>query len=204
MRRKGRRLSLIVILFAISIMIYTGCNNSGSGLLEKAPDINVPFESAVKMQAGELEFEGNLKRYATGIWDMHINSPKTLEGLCISYDESSGVKAALDDLTLEVPMENLNSGAVFSLVFKAIDCAAAAGELPCTNTEEGKIYSGEFSGGTYTLTFDPGSAVLTRIEIPSAGIAGEFSGFVVTKNEVLPQEETTVVIMEDVILIPEN
>lgn len=196
MRRKGRSLAAIVILLVISIMMYTGCNNSGGGILEKAPDINVPFESAVKMQAGELEFEGNIKRCATGIWNMDITSPETLEGLSISYDEAGGVKAALDDLTLEIPMDDLNSKAVFALVFKAIDCAAAAGELPCSDTEDGKVYSGEFSGGTYTLTFDPKSAVLTKIEIPAAEIAGEFTGFAVTKNETVTQEETTIIITE--------
>ena len=208
MRGKGRSFGIVAVLMVISIMIYTGCNRSAGGILEKAPDINVPFESAVKMQAGELEFEGNLKRYAAGIWNMEVTSPKTLEGLCISYDESTGVKAGLDDLSFEVPMEELRDRAVFALVFKAIDCAAAAGELSCTDTEEGKVYSGEFSGGTYTLTFDPRGTALTKIEIPSAEIAGEFTGFAVTKIEkteksetVLPEETTTVITEEETIII---
>ena len=204
MRRKGRSFGIVAILTAISVMIYTGCNNSGGGILEKAPDINVPFESAVKMQAGELEFEGNVKRYAAGIWNMEVTSPKTLEGLCISYDESDGVKAGLDELSFEIPMENLNGGAVFALVFKAIDCAAAAGELSCRDTEDGKVYSGEFSGGTYTLTFEPRGTALTKIEIPSAGIAGEFTGFAVTKNEPVIPEETTEVITEAETIIIEG
>ena len=208
MRGKGRSFGIVAVLMVISIMIYTGCNRSAGGILEKAPDINVPFESAVKMQAGELEFEGNLKRYAAGIWNMEVTSPKTLEGLCISYDESTGVKAGLDDLSFEVPMEELRDGAVFALVFKAIDCAAAAGELSCTDTEEGKVYSGEFSGGTYTLTFDPRGTALTKIEIPSAEIAGEFTGFAVTKTEkteksetVLPEETTAVITEEETFII---
>ena len=200
MRKKEFGFGMIVILAAISILIYTGCNNSVR-ILEKAPDINVPFESTVKMQAGELEFEGNLKRYAAGIWNMEVTSPETLEGLCISYDESGGVKAELDDLTFEVPMENLRDGAVFALVFKAIDCAAAAGELSCTSTEEGKVFSGEFSGGTYTLTFDPKGTALTKIEIPSAAIAGEFTDFAVTKFEQVLPEETTAIIEEETIII---
>lgn len=212
MRRKEFGFGIIVILMAICVLMYTGCNKSG-GILEKAPDINVPFESAVKMQAGELEFEGNLKRYAAGIWNMEVTSPKTLEGLCISYDESTGVKAGLDELSVEIPMEDLRDGAVFALVFKAIDCAAAAGELSCTSTEEGKVYSGEFSGGTYTLTFDPKGTALTKIEIPAAGIAGEFTGFAVTKPEkpaksedpdTASPEETTVIITEAETIIIEG
>lgn len=182
---------------AVSVMIFAGCNSAGGRILEKAPDINTPFGSSVKMQAGELEFEGTVKRHAAGIWDMNITSPETLEGLCIFYDEATGVKAELDGLTMDIPTEDLNEKAAFALVFKAIDCAAAAGELKCISTEEGKVYSGEFSGGTYTLTFDPEGTSLARIEIPSAEIAGEFIGFEKAKPQAASPEETTTVISEE-------
>ncbi len=180
------------ILTAITLLLFTSCNKSGSGILERSPDINVPFGAEAKMQAGELEFEGNLKRSAAGIWSMEITSPETLAGLNISYDDGSGVKAVLDGLELDVPTENIRDGAVFSLIFKAIDCAASAGELSCTSTEDGNVYTGEFSGGTYKLTFDPKSSALTRIEIPTKEIVGEFTGFSIIKGDVQPPEETTV------------
>ena len=183
--------AIFFILAAISIVLFTSCNKSGGGILERSPNVNVPFEAAVKMQAGELEFEGDLKRYAAGIWSMELTSPETLAGLNISYDDGSGVKAVLDGLELEIPTENIRDGAVFSLIFKAIDCAASAGELSCVTTEDGNVYTGEFSGGTYKLTFDPQSAMLTRIEIPTEEIAGEFTGFNIIKGEAMPPEETT-------------
>ncbi len=175
----------------ISAMLLSGCGGSGGGILEKAPDISVPFGSAVKIQAGELEFEGSVKRYAAGIWQMDITAPDTISGLCIRYDDGSGISAKLDDIAFEVPSESVRDNAVFALIFKAIDCAAASGELPCTDTEDGKVYSGEFSGGTYTLTFDPRTAALTHIEIPYGEISGEFTDFSVIKDEELPQEETS-------------
>ncbi len=177
-------------LAVISAMIFTGCNNAGNSILEKTPDIDVPFESEMKIQAGELEFEGNIKRFTAGVWEMDITAPETLSGLCISYDDSSGVKAVLDGLEAEIPPENINDGAVFALMFKAMDCAAAAGQLSCADTEDGKVYSGEFSGGTYMLTFDPKTAALTHIEIPYGEIEGEFTNFTVTKSETVPPGTT--------------
>ncbi len=182
---------IIPAVVLLSSIIMSGCNNTGGGILEKAPDISVPFQSSVKMQAGSLEFEGSVKRYAAGIWQMDITAPETLSGLCITYDDGSGVSAKLDDLSLDIPSESIRDDAVFSLIFKAIDCAAASGSLPCTSTEDGKVYSGEFSGGSYTLTFDPQTAALSKIEIPNGEICGEFSDFAVIKDEELPPETSS-------------
>lgn len=187
-RRSGKRGFAAFIL--LSALFCGGCGKGGGGILEKTPDISAPFDSAVKIQAGELEFEGKISRRAAGIWALDITAPETLDGLCISYDDASGVTAELDDISFEVPAEDIRSKAAFALIFKAIDCAASAGTLTCNETEDGKVYSGEFSGGAYTLTFDPETAVLTRIEIPYGEIAGEFTDLTVIKDDPLIQEET--------------
>lgn len=172
MRRKG----LTIILSVILAVICTGCNKTGIGILTKTPEVNLPFRSEMKIQAGELELSGEVKRYGTGIWELDVASPETLAGLKISSSDS-GVKASLGELTLELPTEDINERAVFSLIFKAIDSAAAAEALVCTETEDGKVFKGSFSAGEYTLTFDPATLVPTRIEIPSAGINAEFVRF---------------------------
>ncbi|MCH5348023.1 MAG: hypothetical protein J1E40_01745 [Oscillospiraceae bacterium] len=174
MRKNGRGIVIISILLVISVLFCTGCKDGG--ILVKSPDLNVPFQSDVKVQAGELEFEGTVKRYGMGIWNMAVTAPETLEGLNISYNDE-GVTAELDGLTMEIAMEDINSGAVFAQIFKAVDSAAAAGTLSCTDSEDGKIFSGEFSGGTYKLIFEPQSLTPTAVEIPSAGIFCELRGF---------------------------
>lgn len=172
MRKKG----LAIILSVFFMLMCTGCNKSGIGILTKTPEVNLPFRSEMKIQAGELELSGEVKRYGTGIWEMSVTSPETLAGLKISSGDS-GVKASLGELSLELPVEDVNQNAVFSLIFKAMDSAAAADALVCTETEEGKVFSGTFPAGDYTLTFDPVTLAPVRIEIPSAGICGEFTRF---------------------------
>ena len=78
--------------------LYSSCAGN-KGILVKTPDLNVPFEAQIKIQAGELEMNGNLKRYGTGIWAMNAESPETLAGLELSYGDE-GVKAKLGELTL--------------------------------------------------------------------------------------------------------
>lgn len=171
------------------MLAFSACGGN-SGILVKTPDLNVPFEANVKLQAGELEVSGDLKRYGTGIWAMRAESPETLAGLEIAYGDD-GVKASLGGLSLDIPIENLNGGAVFAQLFKAVDSAAAAAELSCTDTADGKVFSGTFAGGEYSVTFDPETLAPVRIDIPGAGICGEFENFRIMTGE--PAESGTAV-----------
>lgn len=192
MHRKS--FAAVIVLSVIILIICTACNKNGGGILNKSPDLSKPFQSAVKLQAGELELSGTIKRYGMGIWEMTVDSPETLAGLSLTGNDS-GVTASLGELELEIPMENINEKAVFALLFKAVDSAesaAAAGFLTCKDTEDGKVYSGEFSCGTYIMTFDPQSLALTKIEIPAAEICAEFTDFKVITGGAETSAETTV------------
>lgn len=171
-----RRIGLTFILLVFIVLMCTGCNKKGMGILTKTPEVNLPFKSEMKIQAGTLELNGEVKRYGTGIWELNVTSPETLAGLKLSSNDGS-VKASLGELTLELPAENVNENAVFALIFKAIDSAASADALVCTETADGKVFSGTFAAGEYTLIFDPETLSLKGISIPSAGISGEFTRF---------------------------
>ncbi len=172
---------LFIILSAIIITIFTSCSGK-IGVKSKTPDMNVQFETNMKVQSGELEFTGSMKRYGTGLWEMRVDSPETLAGLSLSYNDS-GVKAELDGLELDIPVEDINDGAVFGLIFKAVDSAASAGELTFTENEDGKAYTGEFAQGTYSITFDPESLAPVKLEIPEVSLSAEFSGFHILTGE---------------------
>ncbi|MCM1328662.1 MAG: hypothetical protein NC253_04400 [Ruminococcus sp.] len=166
----------LIVPIVIILLLCTACNKLGEVIPAKNPDLSKPFQSAVKMRAGELELEGTVKRYGAGIWEMTVNSPETLAGLTLAGSDG-GVNVSLGELNLELPAENISDKAVFALLFKAIDSAASgfeAGVLTCTDTEDGRVCGGEFSGGTYTLTFDPQTLALTRLEIPEAEISAIF------------------------------
>lgn len=173
--RGGKRGIAALVMLAALIMLLAGCEKNGGGILAKNPDLNKPFESEISVQAGELEFKGNVKRYGAGIWHMSITAPETLAGMALKYNADEGVTAELGDLKLDIPAENIKDGAVFALLFKAVD-NAAAGTISCTDTEEGKIFTGENAFGSYSLIFEPENLTLTGIRIPAAGISCEVIG----------------------------
>ncbi|MGN0674151.1 MAG: hypothetical protein ACI4KG_00210 [Oscillospiraceae bacterium] len=181
MGKSRKNTGLFIILSAIIVLVFTSCNGK-MGIKSKTPDMNVQFETDMKVQSGELEFTGSMKRYGTGLWEMRVDSPETLAGLTLSYNDS-GVKAQLDDLELDIPVEDINNGAVFALIFKAVDSAALAGELTFTESEDGKTYTGEFAQGTYSITFDPESLAPVKLEIPEAALCAEFNGFHILTGE---------------------
>lgn len=192
MRRKS--FAAIIVSLVITMIFCIGCTKNGGGILSKNPDLSKPFQSAVKIQAGKLELKGTVKRYGMGIWEMTVDSPETLAGLSLRGNDS-GVTASLGDLKLEIPTENINDRAVFALIFKAIDSAASAADanvLTCTDTEDGKVCKGEFSFGTYAMTFDPQSLALKKIEIPEAEIYCEFTDFKIISGGTETVTETTV------------
>lgn len=180
MHGKGRSFATIAILMVISVILCTGCKKAGN-ILAKSPDINMPFESDVTVQAGEFQFKGSVRRYGTGIWNLSIAEPETLAGLNIAYNDE-GVKAELGGLELGIPAESIKDRAIFALIFKAFDSAASS-DFICSDCENGKICTGEFAGGSYKMTFEPRNLTLTRLEIPSAGISVEFTDFRVMNGE---------------------
>lgn len=185
-----RKSALLAILIVIIMLVCTGCNGKNGGILLKKPELNVPFETDIKAQAGTLEFEGNMKRYGTGIWEMNVTAPETLAGLNIFYSDE-GVRAKLGELSLDVPAEDIKDGAVFALIFKAMDSAALSENLTFADTEEGKVLTGEFPMGEYSVTFEAESLVPVKIEIPSAGISGELTNFSIMTEETGTSSETT-------------
>ncbi len=181
---KFRKGLSIVLLIVILLTVCTSCKAVDGGFLSKTPDMNVPYEAEIKVQSGELEFGGTIKRYGTEFWEMSVNSPETLAGLELAMN-SEGVKATLGELLLEVPMEDVRSTAVFALIFKALD-NSAANKLSCTESDDGMYFEGEFGGTVYRLTFDKENMKPVLLEIPEAALSAEFAGF-----EILSGEENT-------------
>lgn len=171
----GGKRGFAVLMLAALLMLLASCEKGGGGILTKSPNLNLPFESEISVQAGELEFKGNVKRYGTGIWSMCVTAPETIAGMNLNYNADEGVTAELGELKLDIPAENIKDTAVFALLFKAVD-SAAAGTISCTDTEEGKVFTGENGFGTYDLIFEPEKLTLTGIRIPAAGISCEIIG----------------------------
>jgi len=170
-----RKTATIILLSVIIILICTACNSKNVNFLSKKPDLNTQYEAEMQVQAGELEFSCIVRRYGMEFWEMSVDAPETLAGLKIAAS-SENVRATLDDLVLDIPLEDVRSTAVFSLIFKALD-NASVNTLSCTETEEGMYYEGEFGGVIYRITFDTESLRPILLEIPEAELTAEIKGF---------------------------
>lgn len=166
---------LVVLLAVIIILVCTSCNSSSVNFLSKSPDLSSQYEADMQVQSGELEFSCKVKRFGTEFWEMSVDSPDTLAGLVITMN-SEGVKACLDDLVLDIAMEELQESAVFALIFKSLDNAAAS-KLSCTETEDGMYYEGNLGGIIYRITFDNETLRPVLLEIPEAALTAEIKGF---------------------------
>ncbi len=178
---KFRKNVSIILLLVILLTVCTSCKVTDGGFLSKTPDMNTQYEAEMKIQSGELEFSGKVTRYGTELWAMSIDAPETLAGLELAMN-SDGVKAKLGELALDIPMEDVRSTAVFSLIFKALD-NSAANKLSCIETEDGMYYEGECGGIVYRLVFDKESLEPVLLEIPEAALTAEFVGFEILSGD---------------------
>lgn len=170
-----RKVVSIVLLLVVLLLVCTSCNGDSVNFLTRTPDLNKQYTAEMSVQAGELEFSCTAKRFGTEFWEMSVNSPDTIAGLEIQMN-NEGVKAELDGLTLDMPLEQLRDKAVFALIFKALD-NAAANKLSCTETEDGMYFEGESGGFLYRVTFDSESLKPVLLEIPEAALTAEIKGF---------------------------
>lgn len=172
---KFKKNAAIILLAVIIISICTSCNNKSINFLTNTPDLNTQYKAEMKVQAQELEFTCTVRRYGTEFWEMNVSTPDTLAGLDVSMN-NEGVKATLNGLALDIPAEDIRDKAVFAMIFKAFDNAAAS-KLSCTETEDGMYYEGDFGGTIYRIKFDNENLKPTLLEIPEAALTAEIKGF---------------------------
>ena len=172
---KFRKVVSIILLLVIISFVCTSCNGENVNFLTKTPDLNKQYSTEMSVQSGELEFSCTVKRFGTEFWEMKVNSPDTISGLCVSMN-SEGVNAKLDGLELDIPSDDIRSTAVFALIFKALD-NAAVNKLSCTENNDSRYYEGDFGGIIYKITFDKNSLKPVLLEIPEAALTAEIKGF---------------------------
>ncbi len=163
-----KRFFTLILLLAV-LMLFTACKSIQDVVKSKSPDLNKAFTSNVTITYNDNEVKAVVTRYGTGIWDMEIVSPDSLAGMTINYSPN-GVNVMLGEMSFDVPLENINSGSVFNAVFNVIDNAAAMPEMDFSQTAEGPTFFGTSSVGSYALTFDPNTNMLTNVSIPDLDI----------------------------------
>lgn len=166
-----RKNSVLYLLLVLSLVIFTGCNALKKAAAPKAPDLNTPFSSSMKITLDDgTELCGEMSRFGTGIWEMKLTSPETVAGLTLSYSDE-GVKTTLGELEFDIPADKINSAAIFKMIFDAYDNCAATPDVKLTESESGYEYAGEISSCDYILCFDKEDMSLCAISFPAMNIS---------------------------------
>ena len=190
----------LALLVVVSIMFFTGCNSLKNSVTAKTPQLNTPFTCGFSITAyDDMELEGTMKRYGTGIWEMDVTSPETMSGLHIKRT-TEGMDVSLGELEICIEQDKINRGAFAELIFNAIDSCAALPEMTLEESENGFQYTGKVSECPFIMTFSPDTMLLTEIEFPSIDLHAKISDF-------YPVTETTVTetsTVTEITTIPEN
>ena len=105
----------------------------------------------------------------------------------------------MNEAGFDMEKSQLKNGAIFKLIFDAVDNAAGQQEMGLTEEEDGFRLTGENENGEYSLLFDKESKVLKGIEIPGYGISVNIHNFALMQDtSSLPNETAAANATEEV------
>ena len=171
------RIKIFILPFVVSLMLFTGCKFIKENIVPHQPNMDRPFSCAFELTAFEddrdskMTVSGDMTRYGTGIWEMNITSPETMNGLNIKYSDGSTI-ASLGSLTLEIESGKLNDTAMFKRIFDAFDACAAMHNIELYNSDDSAVYNAD----SYSIAFDKETLLPTALTF-SDGLTVSISSF---------------------------
>lgn len=161
------------IITAVSI---AACSVTGKNDASKPNGLDTGFSADVSVQLDDLNASGNIKRIESGNWEIEFNSPNTLSGVKLAFNDGN-VSASYKGLNFSVPQTALPVKAMMLNLISAVDDLAANEKL--TGKEEDGMLKidGTLDGGDYTLVTD-NNGNLTSFEMPNNKLNMKFSGLV--------------------------
>ena len=174
----------------LSIVIMTSCSAPGKNSMESQNGLNSSFKANVAITLDEMNSDGTVSRYGTGMWDVEFASPNTISGVTLSFTDGN-VEASYKGLSFSVPQSAMPIKSRMSNLITAADELAKSEKLE-GNEKDGNIeISGKLDGGDYILTVDKSGNIL-KFEMPNNKLSMNFSDIApITGKESDTPEETT-------------
>lgn len=183
-----------LITFAVTILTavcFVACTVTGGDKKTAPNGLSDSFQAAVFIELDELDAEGTLKRFGSGMWEIEFTSPNTLSGVKLSFDEGN-VTASYKGLNFSVPQSALPVKAMMLNLISAAESLATETELT-GEEDDGMIeIEGTLDGGEYTLTVDKNGNIFS-FEMPNNDLEMHF-----TDVRPIDAESTTVASTEAV------
>lgn len=151
------------------ICLLSGCSPKAQ------PPAAIHFACDAHILYRDIELEAHLIRTASGVLQMDINYPPSLEDLVITL-EGDKVEVEMYGISFNLDPESLPVSGVAKGVLDALDTIADTDELPAF-TESGAILTGKTQNGEFTLVSDPETGALISLTIPDLPLEVTFSAF---------------------------
>lgn len=156
-------------LFSSVFILLTFCLASCSTPMQttqsRQNNLNSSFSSEITLTLDKLTAEGILKRYGDSEWEIEFDSPNTLSGVNLAFNQGN-VNASYKGLSFSVPKSALPVKAMLVNLIDAVDTNARSEELKGSDNEGMLEISGTLEGGDYILTVD-GNGNISSFDMPN-------------------------------------
>ncbi len=163
--------SSVIVLFSLFL---TACSSPMKTTEKRQNNLNSAFNSNVTITLDKLTAEGTIKRLGDNKWEIEFESPNTLSGVNLAFNEGT-VDASYKGLSFSVPKSALPVKAMLTNLIEAVDTNARADELKGSENDEGMLeISGSLEGGDYVLTVDS-NGYIAAFDMPNNLLEMSFS-----------------------------
>lgn len=156
---------LTSVFISLCVLTMTACSTPMKSSTKRQNNLNSSFTAKMNVSLDKLNAEGTVTRISDGKWEAEFESPNTLSGVKLSFEENM-VKASYKGLDFSVPKSALPVKAMLSNLIEAVDTTARQTELSGSE-DEGLFYvTGSLDGGDFSLALDSNGNINT-FEMPN-------------------------------------
>ena len=151
---------------------------SGCSKNEATPTIPLPvrFESDFNADFGRLTLCGHISKLETGIYEIIITAPESLEKLRINYIGGQ-LTSTLDGISFDINTENSPVSGFVTRITGLLDSISKSANTVITATEDYNKYSVIYQDNTSYILQEKKSGSITSLVIESSDISMNFINF---------------------------
>lgn len=181
---------LASVLVCVCVFFMTACSTPMKSATKRENKLNSTFTAKMNISLEKFNAEGTITRSGDGRWETEFESPNTLSGVKLVFEENT-VKASYKGLDFSVPKSAIPVKAMLLNLIEAVDTSARETELTGEEKEGLFCMEGSLEGGEYSLSLDSSGNIHT-FEMPNNLLKIAFSEVSASGTPVSPAvSETT-------------
>jgi len=162
-----------ILVFVLIILSVSGCAADGENSTAQIP---LKFESDFSADYGRLKLNGHISRLETGIYDITITSPESMQGMKFNYIGGK-ITANLDGISFDTDLENLPLPCFIVAVSNLLDTVSKPNLTSVTKAEGYNRFCALSQGDNACILQEQSSGSIVSLTIESADISMNFIDF---------------------------